>query len=483
MSAPRQLLSSFVAVVLAGCVVGPTYVKPSAPSGDRYAPTHTALPLSGPADPQQHLSQGTPVADRWWQAFGSDALNGLVDQAVAASPTLDTTRATLAEARETLLAARGAYYPQLDVSASATHENRASTQSSGPNATRPAANVFSVGPLVTFPLDLFGSAHRNVEERSALVDVQRYQYAAAYLSLTGSVVTQAINTASAAEQLTAAGEIVAIDERNLELAKLSAAAGKSAQLDVLSATSQLASDRTLLPPLHQQQDLAIDALSVLAGTSPAQWTPPDLTLSTLTLPLALPLSLPSELVHHRPDIQAAEAQLHANNAAIGVAVAQLYPSVTLDGSWMRESTHAGVPLLDSSINLWSAAANLTAPLFHGGALRAQRRAAIDAYAAQLGTYQQTVLQAFGQVSDSLRALTHDAQTLEAERGALDATLASLHLTQEGYEAGQASLLQVLDAQRLYQQARLGYARAQGQRYLDTAQLYIAMGGAAPTGLR
>ena len=476
MTASRQLPCLFAAVLMTGCVVGPTYVQPPPPAGDRYIP---ASPPTDQAAPQQHLTFGAPVEDRWWQGFGSDALNSVVDRAIGASPTLDSARATLAEARETLVAARGAYYPQLDASASATRQKRPASQAGGTRTAQATANVYSVGPLVTFPLDIFGGVRRNVEERSALVDVQRYQYGAAYLSLTGNVVIQAIDIASAAEQLAAVSEIVTIDSRNLELAKLSAAAGKAAQLDVLSATSQLASDRTLLPPLHQQQDLAIDALSVLAGTSPAQWTPPDFDFRGLALPQTLPVRLPSELVHRRPDILAAEAQLHATNAAIGVAAAQLYPSVTLDGSWTRESTHSGIPLLDSSANLWAVAANLTAPLFHGGALRAQRRAAIDAYAAQLGTYRQTVLQAFGQVADTLHALDHDAETLEAERGALDATQASLHLTQQAYEAGQASLLQVLDSQRLYQQARLGYARALGQRYLDTVQLYVALGGSAP----
>jgi NodT family efflux transporter outer membrane factor (OMF) lipoprotein len=194
------------------------------------------------------------------------------------------------------------------------------------------------------------------------------------------------------------------------------------------------------------------------------------------LPTELPVSLPSILVHERPDILAAEAQLHAASAAIGVATAQLYPNVTLTASWNQASTSPGT-LFEGSNSLWSVGAGLTAPLFRGGTLTAQHREAVDAFAAQLGIYRQTVLQAFGQVAVTLQALEHDATALDAQREALDAAQASLELSQESYKEGQASFLQVLQAQRLFGQARLGYAEAKSQRYLDTAQLFEAMGGA------
>jgi NodT family efflux transporter outer membrane factor (OMF) lipoprotein len=272
-----------------------------------------------------------------------------------------------------------------------------------------------------------------------------------------------------------------VDQRNLDLVQLSAAAGRSAQLDVLTAQSQLASDRGLLPPVQQQASVARHALAVLAGTTAADWSPPGLELTQLALPRALPLSLPSELVRRRPDIVAAEAQLHAASAAIGVASAQLYPNLTLSASWTAAASSAGA-LFGSGSNLWNIAAGLVAPVFDGHTLAAQRSAAINAYAAQLGNYRQTVLQAFGQVADVLESLQNDAALLDAQRKALDTARAALDLTQQGYQAGQANLLQLLQAQRLYQQARLGHARASAQRYADTAQLFIVMGGAIPPDL-
>lgn len=246
---------------------------------------------------------------------------------------------------------------------------------------------------------------------------------------------------------------------------------------MLTAESQLASDRALLPPLLQQASVARHAIAVLVGKESANWSAPDFDFGTLVLPSELPLSLPSDLVRHRPDIQATEAQLHAANAAIGIASAQLYPNITLTASWTAAS--AGGALFANPSHLWDIAADLVAPVFNGGTLQAQRNAAVDAYAAQLGTYRQTVLQAFAQVADVLQALANDAALLEAQRKALDVAQSTLDLTQQSYQAGQASFLQIIEAQRLYQQARLGYVRAKAQRYLDTLQLFVALGGAQP----
>jgi len=211
------------------------------------------------------------------------------------------------------------------------------------------------------------------------------------------------------------------------------------------------------------------------GRYPADWSPPEFRFASMTLPTELPLTLPSELVRARPDILAAEAQLHAASAAVGVATAALYPSLTLSSSWTTTSGTSG-DLFSANSDVWSIAAGLTAPLFHGGTLRAEQRAAVDTLAATLAQYRQTVLQAFGQVADALNALQHDAEAVEAQQAALESSRASLELTQQSYEAGQASFLQILVTQRIYLQARLGIARAESQRYLDTALLFLVLGG-------
>jgi len=471
---PRALCIC-LALAVAGCAVGPDFLTPSPPKATGYTADPVTLPRTGaePEDASQRLSVGAAVAGQWWRLFRSKPLDETLAAALAGSPTIESARATLASARQAVAQAAGAFYPQLDATADASR-SRPSASASGRSA--PITNQFSIGPIVSFDPDPFGLTRRLVEQQTALAEVARYQLAAAYLALTGNAVTQAINIASAAEQMKAVEEIIAVDERNLELVRIAAEAGKAARTDVLSAQSQLASDQALLPSIRQQLATARHALAVIAGRIPAEWTPPDFDFETLSLPVDLPVSLPSALVRERPDILAAEAQLHSTSAAIGVATAQLYPSVSLSAAWSRQSQTVG-GLLDGSATAWSLVGGLTAPIFRGGTLEAQRQAAIADFEGQFATYRQTVLTAFAQVADVLRALQHDAELLSAQKNAAELAGASLSLTQESYAAGQASFLQVLEAQRLFQQSRLGYARARGQRYLDTAQLFAAMGGA------
>jgi len=466
------ILAATIGLLLAGCAVGPDFKPPAAPTTHDYTPKPVVLPSAGAGDVQQNLELGATVTAEWWKLFRSPPLDRTLTLAIADSPTLDAARATLAQAEEAVRAAAGGSYPQVDLGASFSRSRAPLIDADHGSRVK---NLFSVGPLVSYNADVFGGTLRLVEQQSALADFQNYQLGAAYLSLSGNAVTQAINIAAAREQLAATDAIIKADQQNLELVRLSVQAGKGAPADLLSAESQLASDQALVPPLQQQLSAARDALSVLVGKAASEWQPPEFDFTSLTLPTDLPVTVPSLLVHARPDILAAEAQLHAASATIGIATANLYPSIVLSASWTQQATTTAA-LFDASNGLWSVAANLTAPIFHGGTLRAQERAAEDAFSAQFATYRQTVLTSFQQVADVLQALDHDVQLVRAQQYALDTATASLRLAQDGYAAGAGSFLQVLVAQRIYGQARLGYANAKGQRYLDTAQLFVAMGG-------
>jgi NodT family efflux transporter outer membrane factor (OMF) lipoprotein len=467
-------------LILAGCAVGPDFVQPSPPEVKDY--TSAALPgvlTPGKGEAEQHLVTGQAISAEWWALFESAVLNQVIEQAIAGNRTLAAAKATLAQAQQAVLQARGAFYPQLDFAANVQRQQTNGSRSAGIGSANrsgsPPITLYSLGPTVSYAPDVFGGTRRRVEQQEALAENQGYQLAAAYLTLTGNAVSQAINIASARMQLSAAEDIIAQDERDHDLVRQKYEAGKVAQSDILTAESQLANDRTQLPPLRQQLSMARHALSVLVGQFPGEWSPPDFELTEFKLPEELPITLPSELVRQRPDILAAEAQLHAASAEVGVTVAQMYPSITLSASAGLESLSANTLFQGSSL-IWGLASGLSAPIFHGGALEAQRQAAIDAFQASLATYQQTVLQAFGQVADTLRALQHDSELVDTERSALDTSSASLALQRLIYEAGKSDLLSLLTAERAYQQARLGYARAQAQRYLDTAQLFVALGG-------
>jgi NodT family efflux transporter outer membrane factor (OMF) lipoprotein len=327
-----------------------------------------------------------------------------------------------------------------------------------------------VGPTVSFDFDLFGGTHRRVEEATALADLQRHHFDAAYLTVTGDVVTEAIKLASARAQMAAVEALLATDRHNLALVTSAQGFGSATRADIALAQSQLAQDETLLPPLAQQRDVARHALSVLAGKGPADWVPPDFDMADFTLPAELPLSVPSELARQRPDILAAESRLHAASAAIGVATADMYPHLQLSGALTQASAGAGVG------TLWGIVGSLVGPVFEGGTLKANRRGAIDAYDAALADYRQTLLSSLGQVADVLQGIGHDAEEYAAQGRALDAAETSLTLSQEGFRVGDASLLAVLDAQRARQRALIGQIQARTAQYLDAVQLTVALGG-------
>lgn len=470
---PLLLQSTMLAAagLLAACTVGPNFKAPPPVTGSTgYLPSGEAMPAA--------LASGVSsiVAPRWWRGFGSPTLDQVVDQALAVSPTIEQAQATLAEARQSLAAATGAEYPQADFGANAGRQKLG--EASLGSQKQPAFTYFDLGPSVSYALDVFGGTRREIERQGALVDARRYQLDAARLTLTGNVLTQAFNSASAQAQIKAVGDIIADDQRNLDLVKAERAAGSVSDVDVLSAESQLANDRTLLPPLRQNLSQARHALAILAGKAPVDWAAPDFRLADFTQP-GLPLSVPSELARERPDIMVSEAQLHAASAAVGVATANLYPHITLTADVAQQAADPG-HLFQPAATAWGLAAGLTAPIFHGGTLRADQQAAVDAYKASLAGYRQTVLTAFGQVADVLQALVHDDEQLTDQKRALDSATASLDLTRKSYQAGNVGFLQVLDAERLTEQARLGYVRAQAQRLQDTAQLYLALGGAEIT---
>lgn len=463
----KAACASLPAFALAACAAGPDFKPPAPPAQAAYTSRPVALAAAGAADPQQRLALGAPVAAEWWRQFHAPVLDATVALALADSPTLLEARATLAAARESVRVAQGALYPALDLGAEASRSRQ--------SASAKHVDLYSIGPLVSYNVDVFGGTRRLIEQRGALADVQREQLAAARLSLTGNVVAQAIGIAAARAQTAAVDAVLDADRHNVELVQLSVRAGIGASGDLLTAQAQLAGDEALLAPLRQQLAAADDALALLVGRSAGTWQAPQFEFAALALPQDLPVVVPSALVQVRPDIRAAAAELHAASAAIGIATADLYPQIALSASWTQQSATMGT-LFDGPNGLWAVAASLTAPLFHGAALIAQRRAAIDAFDADLAAYRQTVLAAFNQVADVLQALDHDAELLAAQRRALDAATASLRLAQDSYAAGAGSFLQVLAAQRIYQQARLGYSRAMAQRYLDTVQLYAAMGG-------
>jgi NodT family efflux transporter outer membrane factor (OMF) lipoprotein len=419
---------------------------------------------------------GERLGKAWWQLFKADAFDGVVQRALAGNRTLASAAASLAQAQEVANAQAGTLAPQVGLSAGAGRQ-KLGAASLGDFAL-PPFTYFSVGPTVSYTLDYTGGAARSVEQQRALAEYRQHQLDAAQLAVTGQTVTQALRIASLRAQIATVESLLDRDRENLKLVQVAFDAGSVARLDIVSAQTQLAADQTLLPPLRQQLSVARHALALVMGSTPADAALPEFDIAQLELPKQLPVSVPSELARRRPDILAAEAQLHASTAAVGVAEGNLYPHINISASAGQQAVEFG-HLFDRSGSVFGLAAGLVAPLFDGGTLRAEKRAAVDAMHASAANYEQTVLVAFGQVADSLQALEHGAEELQAHARAQDAAREDVELTRRSYQEGNVGVLQVLDAERRYQQARLGYVRAQAQRYIDTVQLFLALGGAGP----
>lgn len=460
-----------IALLLAGCVAGPDFKAPNAPAVSAYAPAQS--PTESASAPQ---SSAAPVPEDWWTLLGSPKLDALIGDAIQGNRELAAAQATLIQAQELSYAANGARYPQVAFDASAGRDKYGAAFL-GPEKL-PPFNFFSLGPTLNFVLDTSGAVRRTIEQQQALAEAQQDHVDETYLTLTGNVALQALAIAATEAQIKTINALVADDNENLRLVVTAQQAGSATEVDRLNAASQLANDETLLPPLRQQLHVAQHALSVLMGRYPANWTPPDFELEDFVLPETVPITLPAELIHRRPDIRAAEAQLHAATAAVGIASANLYPQISISASASLESTTLGT-LFNANSTAGSLAGSLAAPLYDHGALRARRRAAAAAARAALDIYEQTVLRSFAQVADQLEALNQDAELSRAQQQAIEVSGKNLALTRESYADGYAGILQVLEAERLNQRAQLGLVQARVGSYQDTMRLLLALGGHAP----
>ena len=470
---------ALVAAALAGCAVGPDFRRPDPPAVSSY--TAEALPDNTAAAPvpgggSQRFVSGEDIPSQWWSLFRSTDLDRLIRQALADSPTLAAAQATLRVAEENRRAEFGALLPSVDAGASAGRQ-KISGASFGTSEERSSTfTLYNASVNVSYTLDLFGGTRRAVEAAGAEVDFQRFQLEGAWLTLSANLVTTAVQEASLRGQIRATREIIAAEEQQLSLVEVQFKLGGVSRTEILTQQSQLAQTRATLPPLEKQLAQTRHRLAVLAGRFPADAVDlPEFELEGLSLPEELPVSLSSSLARQRPDIRAAEALLHASSARVGVATANLYPQITLTGSLGTEANRFG-DLFGSGSSIWNLAAGLLQPVFRGGELKARRRAAIAAFDQAGAQYRETVLQAFGNVADALRALEVDARTLQAQADAEAAARATLELAQRQFRLGAASYLTLLTAQRQHQQARIGLVQAQAARYADTAALFQALGG-------
>jgi NodT family efflux transporter outer membrane factor (OMF) lipoprotein len=496
----RSTVPVFLAVLAAGCAVGPRYHRPEAPVGADYAPS--PLPQMSSSAPvhggeAQRLVSGRDIPFEWWQLFQSPQLNALVEQAFRANPTIPAARAALVQAQELVAAQRGYFFPTINadysferqkIAGNLTVDNVPGVEGNGDNLLPPVQSLdgfphthpffydlHTAQVTVGFVPDVFGANSRQVETLAAQTDAQRFALEATYITLASNVVAAAIQEASLRAQIEATRQIITADEKSLQILHDQFRLGFVMRIDVAAQEAALGQARMLLPPLQKQFEQTRDLLRVLVGNLPNQEVTETFDLDHLRLPPELPVSLPARIVEQRPDVRAAEAQLRAANAQVGAAIAAMLPQFSITGSdggtadqfaWMFRT---GGPF-------WTIVGGVSQPLFEGGTLLHKERAAKAALAQAAAQYQSAVLTAYQNVADTLHATLSDSDALAADVRAETSAKVTYDLTQRQLDAGYASYLSLLSAETAYRQTLLTRVQAQATRYGDTVALFQALGG-------
>jgi NodT family efflux transporter outer membrane factor (OMF) lipoprotein len=476
-AASARVAITLVPLFVAGCMVGPDFKQPAAPRLEHYAaasPTPAAN-AGRDADDAQRFVSAMQLPAQWWTLFHSPALNQLIAQALASNPGLQGARAALRQAQENVAAQKGSYYPSVDAGISTTRQRNPSTLSSPLESNANYYTLTTAQVSVSYMPDIFGGNRRAVESLQAQAEAQRFQLEATYLTLTSNVALAAIQEAGLRAQIAATHAIIDSQTQILATVRSEFALGQLAPSDVAAQVALLAQAQATLPPLEKQLAQQRDALAALLGGYSSDDIAVHFNLADLQLPHDLPLSIPSQLVRQRPDVRAAQAQWQSANAQVGVAIANRFPKLTLSAGGGSSPTRFN-DLFKDATNFWSLGAGVAQPIFEGGMLLHQERAAKAANEQAEAQYRSTVVTAFQNVADTLFAIRCDAEALSAAQTAAAAASKSLAIVQQQLALGDVQRVALLTAQQTAQQAQIAVVSAQTGRYADTVALFQALGG-------
>ncbi len=469
---------------LGGCMVGPDYRPPADPPVTRY----TKEPLKNPSaadairtqqggSADQSFASGADIPGQWWTLFRSKRLNRLVEEALANNPTLDAAQASLRIAQQNVLAQRGTLFPTLTANPQALGARAPGLDLQSPlqDQSQYLYSLYTPQVIVAFNPDVFGGNRRQIQALEAEAENQRFQLEAAYLSLTANVVTAAIQEAALRAQIEATKRVIQAQTEILDLYNKQLKLGQIAGADVVQQQAALSLSQQQLPPLEKQLAQQRNLLTALTGRFPSDEVSETFTLSALHLPTRLPVSLPSHLVQQRPDVKAAEAQVKEASANVGVAVANRLPQFNITATAGSSAVRLA-QLTNPAAGFFTIIGQTTQPIFDAGTLYRRQRASEESLNQAQAQYRATVIAAFQNVADSLRALQADARAVAAASAAERATGESLGLVRKQYAAGAVNATLVLIAQQGYLSALVTSAGARATQYADTAALFQALGG-------
>ena len=473
----RQLLiGASGAAILSGCMVGPNFHTPAPPEVDRYTPAPLPNATSpGSSEAAERFVPGAPVQAGWWKLFGSPQLDVLEQEALKNNSDLHAAQAALRQAHEVYLAERASLFPTVQLAANAMRARNSATIAPPLADNSEIYSLFTAQLNVAYTPDVFGGERRQIESVGAQAENQRFQTEAVYLTLTANVANTVLQLAGLNAQLDATRSTVEADRKVLETTRHMQALGEASSADVAAAGTTLAQAQQLLPPIQKQIHQQTDLLAILVGRPPSNAPTDRFDISGFRLPEELPVSLPSDLVRQRPDILAAEANLHSASALVGVAIAARLPSFPIEGSAGSASgTVAG--LFSSENGLWSITGSVAQTVFDAGALRHKQAAAYAALDQAKAQYRSAVLGGLQNTADALQVIIDDADLLRHAQAAETAAAQSLQIAQTQFGQGQVGALSVLNAEAASGQAEVSLAQARAARYADAVALFQALGG-------
>ena len=461
-----------LSVALAGCMVGPNFQRPTPPAVTAFLPKDAERTSAGSGS--QQIVQGMDIPARWWTVFHSPELDALVAQALANNPDVAAAEAALRNARELLYAQRGALLPTVSANFQALRARTAGAIAPVLANNAQTYTLYTPQVTVSYTPDVFGGVRRQIEGAAARAESQKFQTEAAYLTLTSNVVQAALLESSLVQQIKATHDIITVETQLLAVMKKQHDAGQISGADLAAQETALAQAEQSLPPLEKQLAQQRDLLAMLGGRFPVEGPSGTVDVANLALPHDVPAGLPSGLVERRPDIRAAEANLHAASAAVGVAVAARLPAITLSAQGGTAAATLG-GLASSSNLFWQLTGDVAQPIFDAGQLKHQQKAAEAAYDQAREQYRSTVLQAFQNVADAMQALQFDDEGLNAAVLAERAAARSLEISRKQVQLGEVSAVSVLNAEQAYHQAGIALIQAKAARYADTVALFQALG--------
>jgi NodT family efflux transporter outer membrane factor (OMF) lipoprotein len=464
--------------LLTSCAVGPDFLHPAAPEITRYTREPLAPQTSSadaPNGEKQHFVAGRDIPKAWWKLFRSPALDALIERALQKNANLQAALATLRAAKEAVAAQEGKFFPLIQTNFNPTRQRTSAALSPIPASGASIYDLDTAQVSVSYTFDIWGLNRRAVESLEATADTQRFQVEAVYLALTANIAVAAVTEASLRGQIDATDQLISINTKMVDTLHRQLNAGYTNNGEVAAQEAALAQAKATLPPLRKALAQQSDLLAALAGGFPSEGPHETFKLAELHLPDDLPVSLPSQLIEQRPDVRAAEEQLHSASAQIGVATANTLPTFTINANAGFMNT-ALAHLLAPQNAFWDLAGNATQTIFDGGTLLHQLEGARDTYQAAAWTYRGTVVGAVQNVADVLRALQNDADALRAARDFERAAKTSFDLANQQMQSGNANVLLLLNSQQTYLQANIQVVQARAARLADTAALFQALGG-------